>query len=118
MDGSVDNAVQPVALQYRLGTPGNFIDIPAGYVADASAGSSLATEVTPVNFMLPAAQNQSQVQLRIITTNAVGDDEWSGVDDISIRGTPGGGEGTTYLLLGCAQTTPDPSTLAASSTTG
>jgi hypothetical protein len=84
----------------HVGTSGNFIDIPAGYVADASAGSSLATEVTPVDVTLPAAaQNQSQVQLRIITTNAVGNDEWIGVDGISITGTPGGGEGTTYLLL-------------------
>jgi len=61
VDGSVDNAVQAVALQYRVGTSGNFINIPAGYVADASTGPSLATEVTPVNVTLPAAaQNQSR----------------------------------------------------------
>jgi len=100
VDGSIDNAVQPVALQYRIGTSGNFIDIPAGYVADASTGPSLATQVTPVNVTLPAAaQNQSQVQLRVITTNAVGNDEWIGVDDISITGTPGGGEPTTTVTL-------------------
>ncbi|WP_445240352.1 Calx-beta domain-containing protein [Microcoleus vaginatus] len=100
VDGSIDNAVQPVALQYRVGTSGNFINIPAGYVADASTGPSLATEVTPVNVTLPAgAHNQSQVQLRIITTNAVGNDEWIGVDDISITGTPGGGEPTTTVTL-------------------
>ncbi|MBW3584885.1 MAG: endonuclease/exonuclease/phosphatase, partial [Cyanobacteria bacterium 0813] len=100
VDGSLDNAVQPVALQYRVGTSDDFINIPAGYVADASTGPSLATEVTPVNVTLPAAaQNQSQVQLRIITTNAVGSDEWIGVDDISITGTPGGGEATTTVTL-------------------
>ena len=36
---------------------------------------------------LPAAvDNQSTVQLRILTTNATGNDEWVGIDDISITG--------------------------------
>ncbi|WP_196518189.1 choice-of-anchor I family protein [Nostoc sp. WHI] len=85
LDGSVDNAIVPVALQYRIGTSGNFINIPAAFVADASTGPNLADLVTTVNAVLPiAAENQSQVQLRIITTNAVGNDEWIGIDDINI----------------------------------
>jgi Ca2+-binding RTX toxin-like protein len=35
-----------------------------------------------------AADNQAQLQIRVITTNASGNDEWVGIDDISITGTP------------------------------
>jgi len=85
IDGTGDNAVQPVALQYRVGTSGNFTNVPGGFVADATTGPSLATLVTAVNATLPAAvNNQPLVQVRIITSNAVGSDEWVGVDDISV----------------------------------
>lgn len=87
LDGSSDNAVQPVALQYRVGNSGNFTNIPAGFVADATTGPSLATLVTAVSANLPAAaNNQSLVQVRIITADAVGIDEWVGIDDINITG--------------------------------
>jgi hypothetical protein len=85
IDGSTDNAVQPVALQFRVGSTGSYTNIPAGFVADATTGPSLATLVTPVSATLPAAaNNQPLVQLRIITTNAIGNDEWVGIDDILI----------------------------------
>jgi predicted extracellular nuclease len=85
IDGSADNATQPVALQYRVGGSGTWTNVPAAFVADATSGPSLATLVTPINVSLPAAvDNQALVQLRIITTNAVGSDEWVGVDDISV----------------------------------
>ncbi|MBA2358679.1 MAG: hypothetical protein H0V84_09665 [Actinobacteria bacterium] len=87
IDGSADDAVQQVALQYRVGSSGNFTNVPAGYVADATTGPSLAALVTPVNVTLPsAAGNKAEVQVRIITTNATGSDEWVGVDDISVTG--------------------------------
>jgi predicted extracellular nuclease len=89
IDGSADNAVQPVALQYRLGNSGNFTNLPAGFVVDATTGPNLATQVTDVNVTLPAAaDNLPIVQVRIITTNAANDDEWVGIDDIRITGTP------------------------------
>ncbi len=92
IDNSTDNAVQPVALQYRVGGTGNYINLPTGFVADATTGPSQATQVTPVNVTLPAAcDNQSLVQLRIMTTNAVGNDEWVGIDDINITAGSGGG---------------------------
>lgn len=88
VDGSADNSIQPVALQYRVGTTGNFTNVPAGFVADASSGPSLASLETTVNVTLPASvENQSQVQVRIITSNAVGNDEFIGIDDISISGS-------------------------------
>ncbi|MGH9312852.1 MAG: Calx-beta domain-containing protein [Vicinamibacterales bacterium] len=86
LDGSVDNAVSPVALHYRVGGVGLFTDVPAAFVADASTGPSDATLVTPVSADLPAAvNNQPLVQLRIMTTDAVGNDEWIGVDDILVQ---------------------------------
>ncbi len=89
IDGSADNAVQQVALQYRIGNTGDFTNVPAGYVSDATTGPSLATQVTPVSVSLPAGvNNQPLIEIRIITTNATGNDEWVGIDDISITGTP------------------------------
>ncbi|MFZ5878110.1 MAG: ExeM/NucH family extracellular endonuclease [Chloroflexota bacterium] len=89
IDGSTDNAAQAVALQYRVGSSGVFTNLPAGYVADATTGPSAATLVTPVSVTLPAAaDNQALVQLRILTTNAVGNDEWVGIDDIAITSGP------------------------------
>lgn len=85
IDGSADDAVQQVALQYRTGNTGNFINVPGGYVADATTGPGLATLVTPVNVLLPGScDNQSQLQIRIITSNAAGNDEWVGIDDIQV----------------------------------
>lgn len=85
IDGSTDNAVQPVTLHYRVGSSGNFTNLAGGYIADATTGPSLATLVTHINVTLPsAAENQSHVELRIMTANAVGNDEWVGIDNISI----------------------------------
>ena len=84
VDASADNAIQQVALQYRVGNSGNFTNLPGGYIADATTASS-ASQVTPISVQLPAAaENQPEVQVRIITTNAVGSDEWVGIDDLSV----------------------------------
>ncbi|MFD2569251.1 putative Ig domain-containing protein [Spirosoma soli] len=112
LDGSGDNAIQQVALQYRIGESGNFINIPEGYIGDATSASA-ATQVTPVNVTLPAeAENQSQVQLRIITSNAVGNDEWVGIDDIVISGTTGTPTGSIVSIqatdANAAETAADP----------
>ena len=88
LDSTSDNSIQQVALQYRVGNSGNYTNVPAAYVADASSGPSLNNLTTPVSVVLPAAaNNQAQVYLRIMTTNAVGNDEWIGVDNISVSGT-------------------------------
>ena len=89
LDGSGDNAVQQVALQYRTSPDGPWIDVPAGYVADATSGPNLATQVTAVTAVLPAgANNAATLQVRIITTNAAGNDEWVGIDDIVVASAP------------------------------
>jgi hypothetical protein len=88
IDGSGDDAIQPVALHFRVGGSGNFVNVPAAFVADATTGPSLATMVTSVTAMLPvAADNQALLELRIMTANAVGNDEWVGVDNISVTDT-------------------------------
>jgi len=84
IDGSADNAVQPIALQYRLGNSGDFINVPGAVIADASTGPSLAELVTPVSASLPAWSNAALIQFRIMTTNAAGSDEWIGIDDVSV----------------------------------
>ncbi|GAB4506786.1 MAG: hypothetical protein Fur0017_30420 [Anaerolineales bacterium] len=93
IDASADNAVQAVALHYRIGSSGSFTNIPAAYIADATTGPSIATMVTPVDVTLPAVvNNQPHVELRIMTSNASGNDEWVGIDNISItaNSTPTG----------------------------
>lgn len=85
VDGSADNAIQPINTQYRVGNTGTFINVPGGYIADASTGPSQATLVTPIDVTLPAAaNNRPLVEVRISSTNAVGSDEWVGIDDISV----------------------------------
>ncbi|HEX7807422.1 MAG TPA: Calx-beta domain-containing protein, partial [Thermoanaerobaculia bacterium] len=85
IDCTTDNATMPVALQYRVGNSGNFTNVAAGFVSDATTGPSLCTAVTPVSVTLPAAvDNAALVQVRIMTTNAIGNDEWVGIDDIVV----------------------------------
>ena len=94
IDATANNAVEPVALQWRVGAAGEFAALPGGYVADATSGPGEATQVTRVSANLPAtADGQALVQVRAITTNAPGQDEWIGIDDIEItaaRATGGG----------------------------
>jgi predicted extracellular nuclease len=88
IDASADNAVQPVALQYRVGGSGTYTNVPAGFVADASSGPSEATLVTHVEADLPAAtDDQPLVNVRVLTTDAAGSDEWVGIDNLAITAT-------------------------------
>lgn len=88
LESTKQNAVQQVALHYRVGSTGNFTNLPAGYVPDATEPNA-ATKVTHVAATLPAAaDHQALVQIRIMTANAVGRDEWVGIDNIAIDGTP------------------------------
>jgi uncharacterized protein len=87
IDGAANNAVQAVAFQFRVNVNATFTDIPAAFAPDATTGPSLATLVTPIVALLPAeANDQPLVQVRWITTNAEGNDEWVGIDDITVIG--------------------------------
>lgn len=88
VEAGVDDAGQQVGLHFRVGGAGGYTNVAAGYVADATT-TGTDTQVTPVNVVLPvSADNQAQVQIRIMTTNAVGNDEAVGIDDIVVSGTP------------------------------
>ena len=87
LDGSADDARQQVALQYRVGGSGEFVNVPEGFVGDATSPAS-ATLATPVRVVLPAAaDDRPLVEVRIVTTNAFGSDEWVGVDDLGATGS-------------------------------
>jgi hypothetical protein len=96
IDATANDAVEPVAVQYRVGVAGPFAALPGGYVADATSGPGEATQVTRLSMSLPAAADgQPLVHVRVITTNAAGQDEWVGVDEIEIAAASvkGGGPG-------------------------
>ena len=99
IDGSADNAAQQVAVQYRIGETADWTNVTDGYIADATTGGT-ATQVTAIDVTLPtAANNQAQVQVRILTTNATGSDEWIGIDDINVTSVPFVGGDTTPPVL-------------------
>ena len=89
LDGSADDAAQQVAVQYRVGSAGTYTNLPDGYIADATTALT-ATQVTARTVALPAGvDNQASVFVRVLTTNAVGNDEWVGIDDVTISATTG-----------------------------
>lgn len=100
IDASADNAAQQLNVQYRVGSSGAWINVPGGYDADVTSGNS-ATETTAFDVILPAgANNQAQVEVRIMTVNATGSDEWVGIDDINVSSaTFTGGPDTTAPTL-------------------
>ncbi|MDZ4842822.1 MAG: ExeM/NucH family extracellular endonuclease [Hyphomicrobium aestuarii] len=92
IDGSADNAAQQLNVQYRIGSTGTWFNVTNGYFADVTAGPSVATQVTPVAVTLPSAvNNQAQVEVRVLTTNAGSSDEWVGIDDIVVDSTAASG---------------------------
>jgi predicted extracellular nuclease/2',3'-cyclic-nucleotide 2'-phosphodiesterase (5'-nucleotidase family) len=104
IDGSGDNAAQQLAVQYRIGGTGDWINVPGGYFADVTQGPSLSGQVTPVDLLLPSeVNNQAEIQVRILTTNAGGSDEWVGIDDIDVSSEPLAGD--TVVSIGDATVT-------------
>lgn len=88
LDGSADNAAQPVNVQYRIGETGTWTNVEGGYNADVTTGGA-AGQTTAFDLTLPEEVNgQAQLQLRIFTTNAAGNDEWIGIDDINVSSAP------------------------------
>ncbi|WP_202679228.1 ExeM/NucH family extracellular endonuclease [Skermanella mucosa] len=96
-----DDAVQQIAVQYRLGETGEWANVQGGYLADATRGPNLLGQPVPVTVTLPAeADDQPQLQVRVITTNAVGNDEWVGIDDIRVTSNGLPDDGTTQVSVG------------------
>ena len=116
IDGSADNAQQQLNVQYRLGDSGAWTNVTNGYFSDVTTGGS-ATQVTAVDVTLPAAaNNQAQVQVRIMTTNAAGNDEWVGIDDIVVSSLPfTGGADTNAPILQSSSPADDATAVVVSS---
>ncbi|WP_128565961.1 choice-of-anchor I family protein, partial [Methylobacterium crusticola] len=100
LESGGDDAVQPVALQYRVGASGAWVSVPAAFVADATAGPNAAGPDTRVQAVLPAdADNRADLQVRVITANAAGSDEWVGIDDIAVTSAAGAAGPAAPVLL-------------------
>jgi endonuclease/exonuclease/phosphatase family metal-dependent hydrolase len=105
IDGTADNAVQQVAVQYRLSDTAAWIDLPSAYIADATTGGT-ATQESKIDVTLPQAANGvATLQVRVMTTNAVGSDEWVGIDDIRITSNGAGAPQPGVLSIADASTT-------------
>jgi len=99
IDGTGNNAIQQVVVQYRVGESGPFttanqtfhvfptFDFFGGYHPDATKGPFLQGHESYCSFIFPpACHNQPKVQIRIMITNASGGNEWLGIDDIRFGG--------------------------------
>ena len=84
LDGGADDTNQQIAVHYRVGSSGAYTDIPAAYIADATTGGS-ATQTTHRDVSLPlATDNQADVYVRVMTSNAASNDELVGIDNLNI----------------------------------
>ena len=103
IDGSADNTNQQVNAQIRIGAAGPWANLFGTYIADAT-DSALAVKVTDISVILPdSVEKQTQVQIRIMTTNAPGSDEWVGIDNIKVealRPLPSASEKGMIVLAG------------------
>ncbi|MBK6751811.1 MAG: carboxypeptidase regulatory-like domain-containing protein [Acidobacteria bacterium] len=85
IDASPVDAVSQVNTQYRIGGTGPYINVPFGYLADGTTGVGQATAVNSRYITLPlAATGQPMVDIRIMTVNSAGADEWVGIDNIGV----------------------------------
>ncbi len=83
---ATDNSIQPLNIQYRTAPGGTWINVPGGYFADVSGAG---TNSTPISVALPAeAANSATLEIRVMTTNAAGNDEYIGIDNIVVSSQP------------------------------
>jgi len=115
IDNSSANAQQSFALQFRVGSTGSFTNVPSAFQADVTDGGSAGRE-TLVEAVLPAiANNKPLLQLRDMTTDAMGVDEWVSIS--GLRVTAGSGTATSAIAdCSVANTQGVPSVCAARST--
>ncbi|MCF4164167.1 ExeM/NucH family extracellular endonuclease [Zavarzinia compransoris] len=110
LDGSGDDAAQQINVQYRIGESGDWTNVDGGYAADVTTANA-SGQTTAFDVTLPAAANgEAQIQVRIMTTNAGGSDEWVGIDDISVSSAAAGASGTGVSIANAAVTEGDAGT--------
>ncbi|HYJ83828.1 MAG TPA: Calx-beta domain-containing protein, partial [Allosphingosinicella sp.] len=90
LDASTDNAAQQINVQYRTDPNGSWTNVPGAHFTDVTTAGS-ATQTTALDVVLPAGANNSPtLQIRIMTVNASGNDEWVGIDDIVVSSASAG----------------------------
>ena len=106
IDASLDDAAQAIQIQYRTQPSGPWTNAAGGDFLDVTSGPSLAVMQTNVAIVLPGiVGNRPQLQVRIMTTNAIDEDEWVGIDDIFVTTAtsgvpaPGSVEPTTWSRI-------------------
>lgn len=98
LDGSADDAAQQINVQYRIGETGTWTNVDGGYAADVTTGGA-SGQTTAFDVTLPAAADgEAEIQVRIMTTNAGGSDEWVGIDDIEVSSAAAGASGTSVSI--------------------
>ncbi len=84
IDASTDNSAQQINVQYRTNSSASWTNVPGAYFSDVTTGPS-ATQATALDVTLPPGANgAATLEIRIMTTNAAGNDEWVGIDDIVV----------------------------------
>ncbi|WP_166041000.1 cadherin domain-containing protein [Sphingosinicella sp. YJ22] len=100
----LDNSTtdQKFAVQYRIGGTGDFINLPGGAVSGVF--NAAGNQTVDLDVLLPAAaNNQSLVEIRIITNDAPGSDAMVGIDDIVVSSEPLAGDTPGVLAIADAQ---------------
>ena len=95
IDATANDAVEPVAVQYRVGDPG-LRACPAATSPTPPSGRARGDEGNRrARGAARGGRRAPLVEVRVITTDAAGRDEWVGVDDIEVTAaSAGGGTGT------------------------
>ena len=95
--GSADNAVQQLDVQYRIGESGTWTNIPAATSRTSTTAGGDAGDRRRRHAACRGGTIRRSSQIRIMTTNAVGSDEWVGIDDIVVSSTALGRPGTVSI---------------------
>ncbi|HEV7659245.1 MAG TPA: Calx-beta domain-containing protein [Allosphingosinicella sp.] len=78
-----DSSATQFVVQYRTSTTGAWVNV--YYNADITRTPEVSAGGIGVNVALPAdADNCATLEVRLMTTNAVGNDEWVGITQISV----------------------------------
>jgi VCBS repeat-containing protein len=78
-----DVTAQQFNIQYRIGDSGTWTNVPGAF--NSSVFPTAASPTVHVSVDLPSAlDNQEQVEVRLMTQNAAGNDEWVGLDNIHV----------------------------------
>jgi hypothetical protein len=79
-----DSSATQFVVQYRTSTTGNWVNV--YYNADITRTPEVSAGGASVNVTLPAdANNCATLEVRMMTTNAVGNDEWVGITQITVH---------------------------------